>query len=253
MAEFKTNLKHFQSKKTGTKIDKIERVQIIRRGFMKKMLLTAILIMSQLSFAAATSRMNVSQARARVEASKTYTDIVKAREKGMDLTDTTNRQSAELAEKVMRVVKDNLKGIVEVKETDAASILKLLNINAKEVLTEVARLSSIARDANVTEKEKKMAEKSLELIVLASHTINSMVMTSGRDAEQVRTDAQKQSEAVAKMVEISRKISELDFGQASKTFVEKYEKALMEGKSVDEAIRLASNGKFTEKELRECE
>ena len=225
----------------------------IKRGFMKKILVTAILVAGQLAIAAPTSRLNVNQARTRVEASKTYKDIVEARSKGMDLTDTSNAKNAELAEKVMRVVKDNLRGIVEVKETDAASILKLLNINPKEILTEVARLSSIARDTSVSAKDKKMAEKSLELIVLASHTVNSMILSSGRNAEQMRADAQKQSDAITKVVEISRKISELDFGTSSEAFIKKYETALMEGKSVEEAIRLASNGKFTEKELRECE
>lgn len=220
---------------------------------MKKLLVVGILVIGQLSLAAPTSKMSVAQARTRVEASKTYKDIVEAREKGMDLTDTTNSKNAELAEKVIRVVKDNLKGLVEVRETDAASILKLMNINAKEILTEVARLSSIARDKNATEKEKGMAEKSLELIVLASHTVNSMVRSTGRSAEQMKLEAQKQAEAVEKMVEISRKISELDFGQSSNLFVEKYQNALMEGKSIEEAIRIASNGKFTEKELRECE
>ena len=90
-----------------------------------------------------------------------------------------------------------------------------------------------------------MAKKSLELIAKASHTVESLVLNSAQ--------AEQQKIAVAKIIEISSKISSLDFGQSSKSFIEKYEKALTEGKSVEEAVRIASNGKFTEKELRECE
>ena len=56
-------------------------------------------------------------------------------------------------------------------------------------------------------KEKDMAKKSLELIAKASHTVESLAVNS----EQ----AQKQKESVAKIIEISSKISSLDFGQSS--------------------------------------
>ena len=62
-----------------------------------------------------------------------------------------------------------------------------------------------------------------------------------------------QQAAVTKIIEVSRKISSLDFGTASDAFVAKYERALREGKSVDQAVRLASNNKFGVRELRECE
>lgn len=207
---------------------------------MKKMLLIAIILLAQTTFAAEARRMTTGEAAARVDRSYTYKEIVKARDSGKDIT-----TDAKLMEKINKMLDLSLKDLVSFSAVENTSLIRLMNVNAKDVLTEVARLSSIAKDSTSSTQEKEMAKKSLELIVKASHNVDSLVVNS----EQ----AQKQKEAVSKIIEISGKISSLNFGTASKTFVEKYEKALIEGKSVDEAIRIASNNKFGEKELRECE
>lgn len=208
------------------------------------MIVAALLVLSHIAFAATpgreVTRMTTEQARARVERSTTFQDIVKAREAGKDIT-----QDAKLMERVNKMLELSLKDLVTLDATQNNGLLKLMNVNAKDILTEVARLSSIAKDANSTAQEKDMAKKSIELISKAAHDVQSLAVNSA--------EAQKQQEKVAKIIEISGKISSLDFGQSSKTFVEKYEKALTEGKSVEDAIKIASNGKFTEKELRECE
>ncbi len=209
---------------------------------MKKLIVTALLVFTQLSHAQVreVTRMTTEQARARVERSTTFQDIVKAREAGKDIT-----ADAKLMERINKMLDLSLRDLVSFTASENNNLIKLMNVNAKDVLTEVARLSSIAKDSASTAQEKAMAKKSLELVSKAAHDVESLAVNSAQ--------AQKQKEKVAKIIEISGKISSLDFGQSSKTFVEKYEKALTEGKSVDEAVKIASNGKFTEKELRECE
>ncbi|MEQ1722884.1 MAG: hypothetical protein ABL930_06880 [Pseudobdellovibrio sp.] len=209
---------------------------------MKKLIVAALLVLTQLSHAQVreVTRMTTEQARARVERSTTFQDIVKAREAGKDIT-----ADAKLMERVNKMLDLSLRDLVSFTATENNNLIKLMNVNAKDILTEVARLSSVAKDSASTAQEKQMAKKSLELISKASHDVESLAVNS--------SEAQKQQEKVAKIIEISGKISALDFGQSSKTFVEKYEKALTEGKSVADAIKIASNGKFTEKELRECE
>ncbi len=208
---------------------------------MKKIILTiCILLMAQSSYAAVAGRMSKGQAGARVERSHIYKEIVAARDAGKDIT-----RDAKLMEKVTKMLDLSLKDLVIFSTSENVSLIKLINISAKDVLTEVARLSSIAKDTNATAQEKDMAKKSLELLVKASHTVDSLVVNS----EQ----AQTQKETVTKIIEISDKISSLDFGVASKTFVEKYEKALTEGKTVADAIRIAANNKFSEKDLRDCQ
>lgn len=207
---------------------------------MKKLIVAALITLTQFAYTAEVRRMSTAEAQARVERSATYQEIVRAREAGKDIT-----TDARLMDRVNKMLELSLKDLVTLSSAENAVLIKLININAKDILTEVARLSSVAKDATSTAMEKDMAKKSLELIAKASHTVESLVLNSAQ--------AEQQKVAVAKIIEISSKISSLDFGQASKSFVEKYEKALTEGKSVEEAVRIASNGKFTEKELRECE
>lgn len=207
---------------------------------MKKLIVAGILVVSQMAFTAEVRRMSEAEARSRVESSKTYRDIEAAREAGRDIT-----KDPVLMERISKVVDLSLKDVVSLSATESNSLIKLLAINARDVMTEIARLSSIAKDSSSSAQERDMAKKSLELIAKAGNTVESLVVNEAQ--------AQKQREKIASIIQISGKISALDFGQSSKTFVEKYERALTEGKSVEDAIKIASNGKFTEKELRECE
>lgn len=207
---------------------------------MKKTLLVAIIILTQVSFAAVVGkRLTSSEAAQRVERSATYKEIVKARESDKDIA-----ADPKLMEKVSKMLDLSLKDIMN--STGNTEFIKLINISAKEVLTVIAELASTVKDSTTTAQEKNTAKKALELIVLAStKNVDSLTV----NAQQ----AQKQKDTVQRILEISKKISSLDFGDASKTFIEKYETALVEGKTVEEAIRIASNNKFGEKELRECE
>ena len=66
-------------------------------------------------------------------------------------------------------------------------------------------------------------------------------------------DENAQKATALKIIQISDKISDLSLSPNANKFVEAYERALREGKTIEQAVRIASKGKFTEKELRECE
>lgn len=211
---------------------------------MKKMIVLAVLLISQLAFSApgqpAVRRLTTAQAREAVQNSPTYKMIEQMRREGKDVMN-----DPAMRERINKVLDVNLRNVVTLNAAHKGNLVKLLSISTLDVMSEVARLSSIAKDPTSTALQKQMAAKSLELMAKAGHTVNALVRNSA--------EAQRQQAAVKEIIEVSNKISALDFGAASKSFVEKYEKALTEGKSVEEAVRIASNGKFTKKELRECE
>ena len=206
---------------------------------MKMLIVAGILIASQLVFAQAR-RMSPAEARTRIERSATFKEIDTAKRAGKDIT-----ADPRLMERVGRVMETTLKGVIELSGPQNTNLMKLVILSPRDVMAEVARLASIAKDPASSAQEKAMAVKTISLITKAAHTVPSLARNSA--------EAAAQQAKIAKIIEISEKISALDFGQASKSFVAKYERALAEGKSIEEAIKVASNGKFSEKQLRECE
>lgn len=212
---------------------------------MKRILVVALLLLANLASAAPAERgrsMTHAQARAAVINSPTYKMIQEKRARGVDI-----RADKAVMDRISRVVELNVNGVGNLSVEQRSNLVKLLTINPADVMTEIARLASIAKDpANAQNaRAKQMAATSLRLMAKASHNVQSLVVNSA----QARTQEQN----VKKILEISNKISELNFGEASQTFITKYERALTEGKTVSEAIRIASNGKFNETQLRECE
>ena len=211
---------------------------------MKNVLVVGLLILSQFAFAQVREVKTLTpvEAREAVERSSTYKMIEEMKRKGLDIT-----SDRAMMDRVSKVLDLNLRGVVELSSGENLNLIKLLNVNTLDVMAEVARLSSIAKDpANASKPQaREAASTALRLMAKAGTTVKSLVLNSA--------EARTQAEAVKQIISISNKISSLDYGQASKSFIEKYEKALTEGKSVEEAIKIASNGKFTEKELRECE
>ncbi len=212
---------------------------------MKKLIVLALLVVSQISLAGparegVVRRMTIEQARERVQANPIIREVERLRAEGKDLM-----SDPVLREKMSRAVTNTTRSIRTMSGADHNNVMKLVNINAVEVLSEMMRLSSVKMDPTSTAKQKAVAEKSLELIALAANGVSTVAVNSAQ--------GRAQQAAVTKIIEISRKISSLDFGTASDAFVAKYERALREGKSVDQAVRLASNNKFGVRELRECE
>ena len=229
---------------------------------MKKLLILSLLIASQFTFAAVTTakpvvRMTTEQARKAVEGSYVFKKIRELKDKMNSLSSdpALKAQVTKVIDMSLRDAENN-RDAISLSASERGNLLTLLEISPIEIMTEIARLASIAKDASSTPQEKEMAAKSLQLMAKGTHGIELPIMISTNDAKTNAENAKKMEalqSKVAGIISLSLKISGLDFGVASKTFVEKYEKALIEGKTSEEAVKIASNGKFTEKELRECE
>jgi len=206
---------------------------------VKSLVVLLTLLVSVTSFAAPepVRRLTTAEARTRVEKSRTYEEILRMQR------DPSKR--TELMAKIEAVVKLNLKDVVALDSVAQSALVTLVNVHPLEVLSEVARLSSTVKDPSVAPREKQMAQTSLRLMAQASRSVSGIYRNAA--------EANAQKATAVKILQISNKISALSLSPATKKFVEAYEKALREGNTVDQAVRIASKGKFTEKELRECE
>ncbi|MBY0451388.1 MAG: hypothetical protein K2P92_00045 [Bdellovibrionaceae bacterium] len=213
---------------------------------MKKLIVLALLVVSQITLAGPVARegvvrrMTIEQARERVRQNPMIEQIERLRAQGKDMM-----SDPVLRERMARAVRSSTGSIRTLSGAEHTNVMKLINVNPVEVMSEVMRLSSVKMDPTSTAKQKAAAVKSLELMALAGNGVT----TVQRNSAELRT----QQTNVTKIIEVSRKISSLDFGTASDAFVAKYERALREGKTVEQAIRIASNNKFGIRELRECE
>lgn len=183
--------------------------------------------------------LSAAQARARVEQHNTVREIIREREAGRDITlDPT------LMERVNRMVDGTLEGAVSLAATDRTGLNRLIGINAVEVLSEVTRLSSVAKAESSTAAQRRQAVLALNLIAKAARGVS--VDVSGAAARQA------QRTEVALIVGVAVKISTLNLGAASQRFIERFEAELSRGKNINEAVEQASNGRFTAREIREC-
>ena len=111
---------------------------------MKKLIVLSLLVLSQIALAGPTARegevrrLTVEQARSRVQASDLMREIERAKAEGKDImSDATLRPKVERAITIVSKKIDNISG------EQKNSLLKLINVNAIEVMTEMTRLSSI--------------------------------------------------------------------------------------------------------------
>lgn len=205
---------------------------------MRSLILLVVLLASQTVFSQ-VRRITPAEARTRVERSTTYQEIMAVRNSGREIT-----RDARLMEKVNRMIELNMRDVLPLSADGRGKLVKLINVSPTDVLTQVLHLTSVVKDASTPAATRESARKALDLMIKSAHTVNSLAVNSAQ--------ARAQELLVTKIIELSNKISNLSFGTASRDFVSKYERALIEGKTVDEAIRIASNGKFTERDLREC-
>lgn len=206
---------------------------------MKKMILMALLLVSQLTYAATAevTRLSREQAQTRVEKSQVYKQMEKTLSEGKSLTDDPT-----LAGRINQVLDLTLKDVVSVNNS---KLMNLLNVDAKSTMSEVARLASIAKDKNSNAGEIEAAKKAIELMVLSGNNIN----TTAKNA----AEAKVQKEQLALAIEMADKVAHFNYNPAAKEFQKAYESALDSGKSVKDAIRDAGKGKITEEELRKCD
>jgi hypothetical protein len=211
---------------------------------MKKAILLFLVMISQVALAQRApvrevKGKEINQYRAKVEKLDIYKEVERVKATGKDvMTDVV------LKDRIMKAVDASLKDVVVLSPTQKSNIAKLLNIDSLEVMSQLARLTSIAKHPGSTPAEKNAAAKTIELIAQASHTVDTFVLNEAA--------AKKEQAKIKEIVTVSEKIANLSLGEQSQKFTTKYEAALKNGKTVKQAIELASEGKFKIKELLDC-
>lgn len=210
---------------------------------MKKMMIISLVLVSQMALAQKAAkeirRMTEAQAKTAVENSSTYKYIMDAKSKGKDIT-----SDAIMRDRVSKAVEVVLKDVVVLETGASLKLVKMMDVSPKEVLSEITRLNSIIRDTTTSAADKATAKKTLRLIAKASGTVDPLAKNS--------SEARAEQAKVESIIKVSDKIAKLNLGEKSESFIKKYEKALAEGKSVEDAIKAAFSGKHTLKELLDC-
>ena len=185
-------------------------------------------------------RLTVEQSREKVKNSVEY--IEKLRSEGKSIL-----TSPEVRKIVVKAIESTISNVTVLSAEQMNGLLKLVDVSPSKVLPEIARLSSISLDKSSSAVEKSQAKKSIELISLSSHLVESLHKNeAAKKAAETKT---------AQILEVSDKVASIASGElASKSadFVKKYEKALKEGKSLEEAVSEASGKKFTLQDLLNC-
>lgn len=190
---------------------------------MKKLVILAILVASNIALA---------QFKA-TEASKPLT-LEQARRANVERRETKEYMDAVKSGKLTGRVKEALVKLL----TDAtskiggvdSSNLELLSSTRPEILDKVTQLISLSKNGTVEQKAKAGAD--LKMLSEAS-----------------------KYELTKETVEVLEKITEMsDYNEAAKTFKTELLKTLRLGKakSIEEAIKIASNGKITLEKIKEC-
>lgn len=185
-------------------------------------------------------RLSEAQARDKVKNAVDYVEKLKA--DGKSILETP------VARKMVVAAIENTAGkVTTLSAEQSKGLLKMVDVNAAKVLPEIARLASITEAKGSSALEKSQAKKSIELISLSSHLVDSTFKSEAHKKQQ--------QAKVVEIVELSDKVSSIASGELaakSADFVKKYEKALREGKSLEDAVNEASGKKFTLTELLNC-
>ena len=190
---------------------------------MKKLVILAILVASNIALAQtksteATKPLSLEQARrANVERRETkeYMDAVKS-----------GKVTGRVKEALVKLLTDATSKIGGVDSSN----LELLSSTRPEILDKVTQLISLSKNGTAEQKTKAGAD--LKMLSEAS-----------------------KYELTKENVEVLEKITEMsDYNEAAKTFKTELLKTLRLGKakSIEEAIKIASNGKITLEKIKEC-
>lgn len=190
---------------------------------MKKLVILAILVISQVTFAAETAKdatkpLTLEQARrANIERKevKDYMDAVK-----------TGKVTGQIRQALIKLLTESTSQIGGIDSTN----LEMLAATRPEVLNKMTQLISLSRKGTAEQKEKAAAD----LRVLSESA---------------------KYELTQENVEVLEKITEMaDYNQSAKEFKTELIKTLRLGKarSIEEAIKIASNGKITLDKIKEC-
>ncbi len=218
---------------------------------MKSMLITALIIFSQFSFAQAQKknvRLTSETATEAVEKSKIYERVDKMQKEGRSLTD-----DPKLAKHVADIIGARLTDIVNL---DNTKLMNLININAKLTFSKIFELSSVVQDPNANAAEKAEATKALELLFLSGESVKVTVQSV--DKETAKKEAAANKELLAKNVSLAEKVATFVNVKGAEKFVAEFIVQLEKGKSVSDAIVTAGKGKgkngqdITEEQVRNC-
>ncbi|MBC7457860.1 MAG: hypothetical protein H7235_06250 [Bdellovibrionaceae bacterium] len=211
---------------------------------MKKIIFMSLVLIVQFASAQKgiheVKRLTVEQSREKVKNAVDYIEKLKNEGKSI-LT------SPDVRKIVIKSIEATVKDVTTLSPEQTNGLLKLVDVNAAKVLPEIARLASISKASSSSAVEKSQAKKSIELISLSSHLVETL--------HKNEVDKKSNQTKVEQILELSDKVASIASGElASKSadFVKKYEKALKEGKSLEDAVREASGGKFTLEELLNC-
>lgn len=191
---------------------------------MKKLVLIALLTLSQIALAAPKTA---------AEASKPLT-LEQARRVNLERKETKDYLEAVKSGKMTGEIK---KALIKLLTDSTAQIggldssnLEMLASSRPEVLDKVTQLISLSKNGSAEQKEK--AATDLKILSEAS-----------------------KYDLTSENVEVLEKVTEMaDYNQQAKEFKVELLKTLRLGKakSIEEAIKLASNGKITLEKIKEC-
>ena len=214
---------------------------------MKYLMSLLIILTAQLSLAGppgskpVVGRANFEVIERNVRESKFTKDLEELRKKEFKNMEASPEvlRAATLSLEVM------IKGVPEMNNFNTkAAMIRIINLAPKEAMAEIAYWATLAKEPTATKAQRERAILSLKLIEAVSLNLSALALPKNLAAEKQKA---------ADVIEITDKVSSLDYGQASKDFVTKFEASLREGKSVEDAVKIASSNKFDLDALRKCE
>lgn len=212
---------------------------------MKWTVLIAVVLVATQVFALPgepVRRLSTAEAVKKAKETPGFDEVMALRNDPKLKTDVLKRN--QLLSKVSTILRLKLENVITLEVPVQANLARLTNISPLEVLSEIIRQTSIIGDSNSTAREKEIARLTVELMAKSSNEVSGVIEPG---------QAAPTPEKVKAIMEISNKIAAMQFGTTSAKFVEAYKAALREGKTTEQAVRIASKNKFSEKELRECQ
>lgn len=210
----------------GTKFEcRLMKTKNYKEISMKKVLILAILVLSQNLMAQVKEVKSMSrfEAKQKIESNETYKKISEKVSKGQKL----DANEIRFLEKAVSMYTTNT-GV------SVSSLYKLVAMKP-ELLADVVKLSSIIQAKTSKSEDVTKAKTDLQILEKGSLAIDANSATAKDDIDTLS------------------KVSELpDYNTEAKNFRTNLVQELSSGKSLDEAIKAASNGKISREKLKDC-
>ncbi|MBC7420906.1 MAG: hypothetical protein H7328_09270 [Bdellovibrio sp.] len=208
--------------KTGIEVE----IKEGNEGYMKNMLLVAILFVVQASFAAPARDVKprgVEAHRTELTKDASYKELLEKGKTGKALT-------AKEKEFTTKAVNDALKGT----SVSATNVILMAQVKP-EILPYILAKSEIVKSSESTKEQKDQAELDLKVIESGGRSLDVNSASAKNDAEIILTVSKVENYANSTVA----------------SFKADFVKALENGKSIEASVTLASKGKFDAKKLKE--